>query len=235
MSELRKRSIIIGILIICSFVFGVLSIEPSIDSDEYLHKVMESILSVKLALISQLLLACTYIAIAVMIFNVIVKLDSEMSCGYLVAKATAQVFNIFSTILIIAIIILSNLHSESSSESLSVYVLIGEVLRGTRDYVNHVIMILMNNIAVFIFSFIAYRYRIVPRWISLFGFFGCIISIFASFLVLFNSIDVVTVEYLLLNVPIALQDLILAIFLIFFGFNEKEIGLNEEKMGLTKA
>jgi len=234
MSKLRKRSVIIGILIICSFVFGIFSIEPSIDSSDYLHTVIDSILSVKLALISQLLLSCTYITIAVMTFNVIVKFDSEMSYGYLVTKSIAQVFNILGTIFIIAIVVLSKLYSESSAENLSSYVLIGEVLKSTRDYVNHVIMILMNNVALFIFSLIAFRYRIVPRWISLLGFFGSVVSVFASILVLFNSIDVVTMEYLLLNVPVALQDLILAVFLIFYGFNENE-STQEKKLRLIKA
>ena len=228
MSKLRKQSIIIGILIICSFVFGVLSIVPSIDSDEYLGTVADNISTVKIALVSQLLLAFTYITIAIMIFNVIVKFDTEISYGYLVFKSVAQVFNIFGTILIIAFIALSKEYGEGSSENFSMYVLIGEILKSTRDYANHVVMILLNNIAVFIFSFIAFQYKIIPRWISLLGFLGAFVSGIASLLVLFDSMDVLTSEYLLLNVPIALQDLILAFFLIFFGFNDSKLGLHEK-------
>jgi hypothetical protein len=236
MNKLRKQSIIIGILIICSFIFGILSIEQSIDSDEYLSKVVENIFYVKLALVSQLLLAFTYIAIAVMIFDVIAKFDLGMSYGYLVFKSTAQVFNILGTIFIIAFITLSKEYGESSPDNFSVYVLMGELLKSARDYANHVIMILINNIGVLIFSFIAFRYKIIPRWMSLLGFFGAIVSGFASLLVLFELMDVLTMEYLLLNAPLAIQDLSLAIFLIFFGFIDNELGQDEKrKAGLTKA
>ncbi len=236
MSKLRKQSIAIGILIICTFIFGILSIEQSIDSKEYLSIVAENMFSVKVALVSQLLLAFTYLAIAVLIFSVISKYDLEISCGYLVFKSTSQVFNILGTMFIIAFITLSKEYGENSPENLSMYVLVGDLLKSARDYANHVIMILLNNIGILIFSFIALRYKIIPRWISLLGIFGALVSGFASVLVLFDLMDVLTTEYLLLNVPIAVQDLILATFLIIYGFKDFELGANDErKAGRTKV
>jgi len=223
MSKLRKQSIIIGLLILCSFVFGVLSVAPSIDSNDYLHLAAENSIGVKLAVVSQLMLAFTYLAIAVMIFNVLLKYDSIIAYGYLIVKTSAQVFNILGTIFIIAILLLSKLSGDSSLDSPGIYVQVGELLKYARDYVNHVIMIIMSNMAVFLFSFIAFKYRLVPRWISSLGFLGSFIGVLASVLVLFDLIDIVTIEYMLLNLPAILQDFILAFFLIFIGFNERKV------------
>jgi len=48
---------------------------------------------------------------------------------------------------------------------------------------------------------------------------GAVFAIAASLFVMFNIVEIITPFYITLNVPLALQELILAIWLIFKGFN----------------
>ena len=64
MTNIRKESILIGILIVLSFVFGILSIESYIDSDSYLREIALNAVSVKISLFAQFALSCLYIVIS---------------------------------------------------------------------------------------------------------------------------------------------------------------------------
>ena len=53
------------------------------------------------------------------------------------------------------------------------------------------------------------------------------LSAIASVLVLFRVVDIITTEYMILNIPTALQELILAIWLIVKGFDKRVLLTNK--------
>ena len=55
------------------------------------------------------------------------------------------------------------------------------------------------------------------------GFVGTTLTMLASLFLLFRFIDVVTPIYMVLNLPMALQEIVLAIWLIAKGFNPTAI------------
>ena len=77
--------------------------------------------------------------------------------------------------------------------------------------------------------YILYQSRLVPRWLSAWGFIGTGLTMLASFLVLFRLADVVTPLYLAMNGPLALQSLVLAMWLITRGFDTSSL-----ELGLAK-
>jgi hypothetical protein len=222
MTKIRKESIIIGVLIIMTFVFGILSIESYIDKDSYISEVARNAISVKISLMAQLVLACLYITISFMIYGVIKMLNPLLSNGFLIFKIVSQVFNIAGTVFIVALIALSSEFASINTDAIT-FSTIGQILKAGRDFVNHVLMILLNSIAITLFSYFVYRFQIAYRWIAILGFLGSVLSIIASFLVLFGTINVISNTYLIMNVPLALQDISLALFLIIKGFNERHI------------
>jgi hypothetical protein len=224
MSNIRKESIIIGILILLTFVLGILSIESYIDSDNYLREASLNALSVKISLTAQLVLSFIYIFISLLIYGILNRVNKSQSKWYLTFRIISQTFNIIGTIFIIALIVLSNEYLLKNSD-LQFFSVIGQILKTARDYVNHILMITINCIAIIIFSFIALKYQLVHIWIVLLGFIGSALSIIASFLILFGIMNVISLPYLALNIPLALQDLFLALFLIFKGFNENYLSV----------
>jgi hypothetical protein len=64
-----------------------------------------------------------------------------------------------------------------------------------------------------------YQTKLIPRWLSLWGLSGTIITILASLLIMFHMIDIITSTYIVLNLPLILLEIVLAIWLIVKGFN----------------
>ena len=54
----------------------------------------------------------------------------------------------------------------------------------------------------------------MPKWILIWGISAAFLAIAASILVLFKKVNVLSKTYLVLNLPIAFQELTFAVFLI---------------------
>lgn len=94
---------------------------------------------------------------------------------------------------------------------------LGGLLRTGRDLVNHVATTLAFVWAMFLFNCIFYQTKLVPRWLSVWGLIGSALSILASLLFIrFIGLDA---TYMILNISIAFQQLVLAIWLIIIGLN----------------
>jgi hypothetical protein len=63
-----------------------------------------------------------------------------------------------------------------------------------------------------------YRSRLIPRWLSMWGLVGTTFGALAGVLVLFQTLTLMSGVHTLLNVPIGLQELVLAVWLLVKGF-----------------
>jgi hypothetical protein len=79
------------------------------------------------------------------------------------------------------------------------------------------------------FYLILYRARLVPRWLSVWGLLAIIPYLVPVFLALFSDVDVSTTSTttVLLDLPLGLQELTLAVWLIVKGFTTDRIALQE--------
>jgi Domain of unknown function (DUF4386) len=94
---------------------------------------------------------------------------------------------------------------------------IGEILRTGRDLVNHVGMILVLSMGGILFYFLLYQTELVPRWLSAWGLIGTAVTIVASCLFMFRVVDLMKSIYITL--PLALQEIVFAVWLIAKGVN----------------
>lgn len=72
--------------------------------------------------------------------------------------------------------------------------------------------------------------KLIPKWLSIWGFIGCTFTLIATFLFMLDLIKMFTTIYFIMNIPIAIFELILAIFLIVKGFNCDELSLVNSKV-----
>ena len=71
------------------------------------------------------------------------------------------------------------------------------------------------------YHLVFYRSQLIPRWLSVWGLAGTVLGLAAGLLVLFRSIAVPSGPQVVLNLPIAVQEMVLAVWLIVKGFNPK--------------
>ena len=107
----------------------------------------------------------------------------------------------------------------SDSSDPAYFQTLGNLLRTGRDFMNHVVMILALSIGGLMFYYILFQSQLIPQWLAIWGFIGALLSISASLLLVFKLTTIKTPLYLGLNVPMALQEIVLGFWLITIGFN----------------
>ncbi len=68
-----------------------------------------------------------------------------------------------------------------------------------------------------LYSYLLYRSRLVPRWLSGWGIGAAVLLFLACLLALFSQRDVTT--YTILALPVGVQEMVLAVWLIVKGFD----------------
>ncbi len=64
-----------------------------------------------------------------------------------------------------------------------------------------------------------YQSNLIPRWLSGWGLISAVLALGASVLVMFQFAGPMSTPHILLNLPIAAQEMVLAVWLIAKGFN----------------
>jgi len=80
-------------------------------------------------------------------------------------------------------------------------------------------------IGALVFYTALYKYRLIPRWLSAFGLIGALLHIVSGALVIFGLQENFDAGSMIMNLPIAAQEIIMAVWLIVKGFRNG--GMND--------
>ncbi len=227
MNTNRRATTIAGVLVIVGMVAGVLSIVPVLEESNYLALIPSHESEMMVGAVSQFIMTPAYVGFALYLYPTLRMENEALSLGFVGFRLIAGMFHLIGVILLPLFLVLGQEFAQASASGASHVVVLGELLRTGRDLVNHVALIISLSIGDLLLFYILYQSRFVPRWLSAWGFLGAGSAMLASFLVLFRLIGVVTPLYLAMNAPLALQSLVLAMWLITRGFdtNGLELGL----------
>jgi len=217
----RRSAIITGVLLIAGLVTGIFSVVPVIDGADYLVKASINENQVQLGAFFQLLMVVAYVGIPILMYPILSKHNKGLALGSAAFGIIAGVFIIIGVLILLLLLILSHEFAKVGPLNESYFQTLGGLLREGRDLVNHVATTLAFVLAMFLYNCIFYQTKLVPRWLSALGIMGSTLSILASllFMIRFIGLDA---TYMMLNIPIAFQQLVLAIWLIISGFKRAE-------------
>ena len=228
MNSNRKTALFAGILIIMGMVAGMLSVVPSVESSKYLTEVSANQNKVLTGAFFQLTLVPIYIGFALLLYPIIRKHNESLAIGFVSFRIIAGIFQLIGVIFLPLFLLLSQEFLKSTTPDLLFFQIFGDVLKLGRDLSNHVGMMLATGLGNLILFYIFYKTKLVPRWLSSWGLIGNTLAMLASFLILFRFIDVITPHFMVLTIPLVLQELVLAIWLIFKGFNSSAIAYSTD-------
>jgi len=220
-NSILNKEKIIGLFLFIGLIAGFFSIAPAIDATNYLTEATINSNQVIIAAIFQFIMSLVYLGIAILLYPVVKQFSQTLSIGFLSLRIIAVTLSILGTILMLGLLILSKNYVNGTSENILEIQILADTLKSSRNTVNHIFMILVlcaGNIMLYV---VFIKSKLIPIWISLWGIIGAFLSIIASGLVLFNILDIITVEYIVLNTPTAIFDLFLGVWLIFKGFNKR--------------
>ncbi|WP_459212139.1 DUF4386 domain-containing protein [Aquimarina rhabdastrellae] len=215
-----------GLLFIAAMIAGILSVAPSIDSTKYLTEAAANSNNVIVDAFFQFMMSLAYLGVAILLYPILKKFDGSLAIGFLSFRIIAATLVIFGTILLLSILALSHEFVYNSPQSALDLKALGNVLKIKRDYINHVFMVLVLCIGNLMLYVLLIKSNLVPIWLSIWGLLGTLFSGIASILILFQSIDIITPEYIILNIPTAILELVLGIWLILYGFNSSKTNVS---------
>ena len=211
-------------------VAGIISVVPSIESVDYLKEVFPNRNQVMIGVIFQFILVPIYIGFALVLFKTLKKHKENSAIGFVGFRLIAGAFQILGVILIPLFIYLSEIYLSSTGDSLLYVKSLGEMLKIVRDLTNHLGVMVATGLGNLLFYYILLSGKYIPKWLSVWGIIGNILIILASFLILFQLFDVISGAYISITIPLVLQELVLAIWLIIKGLSLEHINENKKKV-----
>lgn len=212
-----------GLLMLAGIAAGIFSVAPSIDTPYYLTTAFENAGQVMLAAFFQLVLSFAYMGVTLLLYPGIRKRGRSLATGFLSFRIIAVCFSLLGTLLLLALLALSREYMREPSPALPALEALGLTLKMMRDYLNHLFMILALCAGNAAFYTLLLKSGLVPRWLSLWGMAGALLSVTASLLFLSEQMSIISWPYLALNAPMAIQELVLGLWLLVKGFDLKRM------------
>ncbi|MBX7111068.1 MAG: DUF4386 domain-containing protein [Dehalococcoidia bacterium] len=215
MSE-REAAVVLGGLYVLATGAGLLSVAPSVDGPDYLERAAARRGQVRCAALFQFAMGALYAGIGVLWYPLLDLHDQWLAAGVLSFRLLAGGFVFLGAVVLLLVLAVSE-DATRAGGSNEIHVRLGEVLRTARDLVNHVAMILALSVGGVLLSSALFEGELVPRWLAAWGLAGAVLAAVGSVLVLLRTLRVLSRSYVAMNLPLAVQELALAAWLVARG------------------
>ena len=215
MNSHRKTSIIVGVLFLIATVASVGSyfFFNSIYKPDYLTAVSENQTNIIIGTLIMLTAAASIVGIPIAIYPILKKQNESLALSYVGARFFEGLFFVINIITLLSILSLSHEFVNAISPNLPYFETSGALLLEEFEW-NSILLDFAFALSAVIFNYMLYRSKLIPRWLSIWGFIGGILWTGGACLGLFRFMDIS-----LLAAPIGIQEMLLVVWLIFKGFN----------------
>lgn len=227
MNPHKMTARMVGAFYIAATVAGIVGLafsDPIVGASDYLTKISAHENQVLIGALFELIMAVAVAGIAIAVYPVLRQRNASIAVGYVGARIVESMLFLIGVISLLLLVTLSREFVKAGSPDASYFHTIGELLLAVRDWGGHVIL----DVAVFplgalIFYSLLYQFKLVPRWVSGWGLIGAVLYWSAGVLVMFDLIEALSTPQILLQAPLGLQEIALAVWLIVKGFNTPAI------------
>lgn len=212
----------IGWLFVLATVAGVLSVVvmgSTLGEEELLAAVRADQGSLLLGEMLVLVMLVAMVGTAVLLWPVLRPLSETLALGYVLAR-TLEVATI--TIGLVAGLLLIPLGWSAGGGPEPVGAeLMAEMLRNASDWAGYVGAQMVFSISALVLNWAFLRHGLLPRWLALWGLVGVPLMFLSGLLVMVESLDASASTLNLLVVPLAVQEMAMAAWLIVRGFDRR--------------
>jgi len=218
----RKTAIIVGVLFITATTAAILSVVllgPILNDPDYLISFSENANQVIIGALLDLLGAGAFVGLAVVIFPILKIYNERIALGYIVARIIEAVPFIIANISLLSLLTLSQEYVQAASGTAAYFLPVGAGLLAAYDWSQLLGPRIFASLAAVPFYYLLYQSKLLPQWISVWGFIGAPLYFASGLLAMFGLVDPLSPILVLLFLPAALLEMVLAVWLIVKGFN----------------
>jgi hypothetical protein len=222
----RKIATVVGVLYILGTVMGVLSVVftgPIFDDPNYLIKVSENQSQIVIAALMVLTMCLALAMIPFVMFPVLKKVNESLAVGYAIFRGALEtVAGIGAVLSWLFLLVLSREYVAAGAPNASGFQALGALLLKGGDPLSALAGTIFCVGALMLY-YMFYKSNLIPRWISVWGFIAIALHLATCILILLDLQSTFSMVNTMMNLPIALQEMVMAVWMIVKGFNSAAV------------
>jgi len=220
----KKNAVAIGILFIIATAFlfvGGSFYGPVLDTPDYLQVAYPNRISAIIGMLIEFSCILAIPLIPVFAYPVLRKHSETLALGYVVFRLFEAVLFVLVDITKLALIKVSQLYLAAESSTVGLIESVGATIQGWNEWA-WVFYVLIFGFGALIFYFALYQSKLLPRWVSIWGLISIVMMMTSALLAMF-AVKLSDAIFGLLVIPIAVQEMVMAVWLIVKGFNRDAV------------
>ena len=215
MAENRKIGILIGVLFIIGTVSGILGgvLTGTMNNPhEYFVQIASNSNKYILGACFTLCMGFSLAFIPIIIYPILKKQNETLALGYVVFRGALETITYIGIFvcMIMMLKIGQNYLNELENIGILIYKFRNLCLLAT---------VYVFSIGALLFYVGLYKSKLIPRWLSIWGIVAIILYLLTGLLITFGLQTETSVSTIIMNFPIFLQEMVMAVWLIVKGFN----------------
>lgn len=236
MNSNKKAAKIVGVLFILaalSAVIGLNLYDPILNGPDYLIKGSKHANQVILGAVMELILVVSAIGTATTMFPLLRKYNETIALWHVCFRFLEAIIITVGIISVLSLLTLSQEFVAAGAPDPASFHSSGIILKAIHDWTFMLGPLFMLGINTVMYSYIFYKTKLVPRFISILGMTGATFVFVCALFVMFGVFPQISFWGAILAVPVAANEMILAVWLLIKGFNETVIDSISEKRKVT--
>ena len=234
MNSKRRTAIIVGVLYIIGTVAGILSVvlyAPILNVPDYLTKVSANANQIVIGALFVLTMGLALAMVPVMMFPIFRKHNEALALGYVVFRGALETVTYITLVISrLLLILVSQEYVAAGAPDAPYFQTLGALLLQGHDYSINPIGIIIFSLDALMLYYVFYQSKLIPRWISVWGFIAILMHVTTAFLVWFRLVSPgMSPTLFVFNFPILIQEMVMAVWLIVKGFNPVAIAAGAAK------
>ena len=218
MAANQKNARIVGVLFLVAMVaslFGGIWLESFLSAPDYLATIKENQSQVVMGVLLELINGLAVIGIAAGMFPIFRKYNEALAMGYVALRTIESAVIVAAVISPLALLALGQVPLEAAT-----FGPLGESLLAVRSILVGQVTGIFFSLAALLLFYLLYKTSLVPRFISIWGLIAVALVLAWNLVELFG----ISVSFgMLLALPMILNEIFLAIWLIFKGFDQPAV------------
>lgn len=216
----RASSALAGVLYLIGSVCGfatVAIIGGQLDGPDYLSGAAELGQSLAVAALIIMIMGLSLAGIPLVLFSILRRVSERLAVGYVVFRSALE--TVATLMIALSWLLLFQLGGEALSSAEAPQLNTESAIVHHAGETAGTLGSLFFITGAVMFYAMLYQARLVPRWLSVWGLLALIPYLVVAVLGLLGSLDVLSGPAVALQAPLALQELVLALWLIFRGLS----------------
>jgi hypothetical protein len=222
----RKNAVIAGVLFIIGTVSGTISAilcNPVLKAPDYLLGISANENLITIGIILQFIMAISCAGISLALYPILKKFSEGLAIGAVGFRLIENMLQILLGVSMISLLALSQEFIRAGSPTNSYFQGAGAIITAASDWMIHGAGLICFSIGAAMYYIVFYQYRVLPRWLSVWGLVGITLVIIGGVLVMLHVIPGFGTVQMVLNLPIFPQEMVFAVWLIVRGFNPSAV------------